>query len=78
MDALIEKLKSSEHGFKHIIETSDFILKDTSIGHLEFGTKLMDDGAYHIRMLTAYLFGQLSAKLKLLTITVNLLAMRNH
>ncbi|WP_426474190.1 DNA alkylation repair protein [Chryseobacterium balustinum] len=62
MDALIEKLKSIEHGFKHIIEAGDLILKDTSINHLEFGTKLLDCDAYQIRMLATYLFGQLSVK----------------
>jgi 3-methyladenine DNA glycosylase AlkD len=60
MDTVIEKLKSIEHGFKHIIEAGDLILKDTSIDHLEFGTKLLDDDAYQIRMLATYLFGQLS------------------
>lgn len=62
MDALIEKLKSIEHGFKHIIEAGDLILKNTSISHLEFGTKLLEDDAYQIRMLATYLFGQLSVK----------------
>lgn len=60
MKALIEKLKSIEHGFKHIIEAGDLILKDISLNHLEFATKLLDDDAYQIRMLATYLFGQLS------------------
>lgn len=64
MDALIEKLKSIEHGFKHIIEAGDLILKDISINHFEFGTKLLEDDAYQIRMLATYLFGQLSVKNK--------------
>ena len=54
------KLKRIEHGFKHIIEAGDLILKDTSIAHLEFGIKLLDDDAYQIRMSATYLFGQLS------------------
>lgn len=62
MDAIIEKLKSIEHGFKHIIETGNLILKDISINHLEFATKLLDDDAYQIRMLAAYLLGQLSVE----------------
>ncbi|MDH6252417.1 3-methyladenine DNA glycosylase AlkD [Chryseobacterium sp. H1D6B] len=62
MDAIIEKLKSIEHGFKHIIEAGDYILKDTSIGHLEFATKLLDDNAYQIRMLATYILGQLSVE----------------
>ncbi|QQD12659.1 DNA alkylation repair protein [Sphingobacterium sp. UDSM-2020] len=62
MDAIIEKLKSIEHGFKHIIETGNLILKDISIDHLEFATKLLDDDAYQIRMLAAYLLGQLSVE----------------
>jgi len=61
MDALIEKLKNIEHGFKHIIEAGDYILKDTSIDHFELATKLLDDEAYQIRMLSTYLLGQLSA-----------------
>ena len=60
MKALIEKLKSIEHGFKHIIEAGDLILKDISLNHFEFATKLLDDDAYQIRMLATYLFGQLS------------------
>lgn len=62
MDRLIEKLKNIEHGFKHIIEAGNLILKDTSINHLVFATKLLDDDAYQIRMLATYLFGQLSVK----------------
>lgn len=60
MDANIEKLKSIEHGFKHIIEAGDLILKDISINHMEFAKKLLDDDAYQIRMLATYLVGQLS------------------
>lgn len=56
MDAIIEKLKSIEHGFKHIIEAGDYILKDTSIDHLEFATRLLDDDAYQIRMLATFPF----------------------
>lgn len=62
MDALIEKLKSIKHGFKHIIEAGDLILQDPSIDHLEFGTNLLEYDAYQIRMLATYLFGQLSVK----------------
>lgn len=64
MDAIIEKLKGIEHGFKHIIEAGDLILKDISIDHFELGTKLLEDDAYQIRMLATYLFGQLSVKIK--------------
>lgn len=62
MDALIEKLKSIEHSFKHIIEAGDYILSDTSIDHFEFSTKLLDDDAYQMRMLATYVLGQLSVE----------------
>lgn len=60
MDILLEKIKSIEHGFKHIIEAGDIILKDSSIKHLEFAEELLDDEAYQIRMLATYLLGELS------------------
>ena len=60
MDILLEKIKSIEHGFKHIIEAGDIILKDASINQLKFAEELLDDEAYQIRMLATYLLGELS------------------
>lgn len=59
MNALIDKIKNIEHGFKHIIEAGDMILKNASID-FEFATELLDDEAYQVRMLANYLFSQLS------------------
>jgi len=64
MDILLEKIKSIEHGFKHIIEAGDIILKDSSINHLKFAEELLDDDAYQVRMLATYLLGQLSVENK--------------
>lgn len=59
---LLEKIKSIEHGFKHIIEAGDNILKDSSINHLKFAIEQLDDNAYQIRMLGTYILGQLSVE----------------
>ena len=64
MDILLEKIRSIEHGFKHIIEAGDIILKDSSINHLKFAEELLDDDAYQVRMLATYLLGQLSVENK--------------
>ena len=61
MNALIDKIKNIEHGFKHIIEAGDTILKNASID-FEFATELLDDEAYQVRMLANYLFSQLSVE----------------
>ncbi|KFE97524.1 hypothetical protein IX39_19795 [Chryseobacterium formosense] len=59
---LLEKIKRIEHGFKHIIEAGDIILKDSSINHLKFAIEQLDDNAYQIRMLGTYILGQLSVE----------------
>jgi len=59
---LLEKIKSIEHGFKHIIEAGDIILKDSSINHLKSAIEQLDDNAYQIRMLGTYILGQLSGE----------------
>lgn len=59
---LLEKIKSIEHGFKHIIEAGDNILKDSSINHLKFAIEQLDDNTYQIRMLGTYILGQLSGE----------------
>ena len=62
MKELIEKLKSTEHGFRHIIEAGDLILKNTSLNHQEFAVQILNDKAYQIRMLATYLLGHLSVE----------------
>ncbi len=62
MKELIEKLKSTEHGFRHIIEAGDFILKDASLNHQEFAVQIINDKSYQIRMLATYLLGRLSVE----------------
>ena len=60
MKQLIAKLKSSEHGFKHIIEAGDKILSDKKVNHFDISTELLNDESYQARMLATYILGQLS------------------
>ncbi len=74
MKQLINELKKTEHGFKHIIEAGDKLLKDTSLYPLDIATELLTDDSYQARMLATYLLGQLStankAALQLLKVHV--------
>jgi len=60
MKAIIDHIKSIEHGFKHIIEAGDTILKDKTQNHLDLAVSFLDDDSYQVRMLATYLLGQLS------------------
>lgn len=62
MDAIIEKIKKIEHGFKHIMEAGDTILKDMSIDHFEYASNILGDESYQVRMLATYLLGHLSVE----------------
>jgi 3-methyladenine DNA glycosylase AlkD len=57
---IIEKLKQTEHGFKHIIEAGDLLLKDQKLDHFNFAGHLLDDESYQARMLGTYLLGELA------------------
>ena len=43
---LIAKLKSIEHGFKHIIEAGNKILSDKKVNHFDISTELLKDESY--------------------------------
>jgi 3-methyladenine DNA glycosylase AlkD len=60
MKKLIEDIKRTEHGFKHIIEAGDSILAGRSQNFYTLATQLFEDDAYQVRMLATYLLGQLS------------------
>ncbi len=60
MNKLIEKIRQTEHGFKHIIETGNLILGDKTQNHFDLANAFLVDDSYQIRMLAVYLFGQLS------------------
>jgi 3-methyladenine DNA glycosylase AlkC len=64
MKELINELRKTEHGFKHIIEAGDKLLQDKSQDHLDIATELLTDESYQARMLATYLLGQLSTKHK--------------
>lgn len=60
MKELIAHIKTIEHGFRHIIEAGDSILKDQTQDHLELATRFLEDESYQVRMLATYMLGQLS------------------
>lgn len=64
MNELLETLKNIEHGFKPIIEAGNIIMDDISIDHLEYAESLLGDDSCQVRMLAAYLLGQLSVENK--------------
>lgn len=61
MKVLIERLKQIEHGFKHIEEAGDELLKDPALNHFDVAVSLLDEESYQGRMLGTHLLGQLSA-----------------
>lgn len=60
MKEIIAHIKTIEHGFKHIIEAGDSILKDEMLDHFALSVKFLDDESYQVRMLATYMLGQLS------------------
>lgn len=64
MNELLENIKNIEHGFKHIIEAGNIIMKDLSIDHLEYAKSLLGDESYQVRMLVTHLLGKLSVENK--------------
>jgi len=60
MKNLIDDIKKTEHGFKHIVEAGDSILADRTQKHFYLATIFFTDKAYQVRMLATYLLGQLS------------------
>ena len=62
MKELIDNIKNIEHGFKHIIEAGDFILKDKSINHYTIASDFLNDSSYQVRMLGTHILGKLSTE----------------
>lgn len=60
MKEIIAHIKTIEHGFKHIIEAGDSILKDQTQDHWALSINFLDDESYQVRMLATYMLGQLS------------------
>ena len=61
MKEIIAHIKTIEHGFKHIIEAGDSILKDQTQNHFALSVKFLEDESYQVRMLATYMLGQLSS-----------------
>lgn len=59
-ETIIDRIRQTEHGFKHIIEAGDQILTDQDLQHVNLAIQYLADGSYQVRMLAAYLLGQLS------------------
>lgn len=60
MKEIIAHIKTIEHGFKHIIEAGNSILKDQTQDHFALSIHFLDDESYQVRMLATYMLGQLS------------------
>lgn len=59
-EKIIHRIIQIEHGFKHILEAGDQILADRNINHIDLAIQYLADDRYQVRMLAAYLLGQLS------------------
>ncbi|HWV68449.1 DNA alkylation repair protein [Chitinophaga sp.] len=60
LSALIAAIKKVEHGFKHILEAGDQLMKDERHDPLETAIKLTTGESYQERMLGAWMLGLLS------------------
>jgi 3-methyladenine DNA glycosylase AlkC len=60
----IDRLKNTEHGFKHIIEAGDIVMGDASLDHFAEAKELLEHESYQAEMLGTYIMGQLSPKNK--------------
>ncbi|WP_294214456.1 HEAT repeat domain-containing protein [uncultured Chryseobacterium sp.] len=59
-ETIIDRIRQTEHGFKHIIETGDKILTNQDIQHVDLAIQYLADDSYQVRMLAVYLLGKLS------------------
>lgn len=57
---IIEELEKTEHGFKHIQEAGDDLMRDKSLDHFKTAMELLDEESYQARMLGTHLLGLLS------------------
>lgn len=62
MEHLIQKLKTIEHGFSHILDAGNAILADRSLKHLHLATTFLEDDSYQLRMLAVHMLGQLAPR----------------
>jgi len=62
MKQLLDRLKQTEHGFKHIVEAGNQLLEDKNLSHFNMATTFLQDKSYQVRMLGTYLLGQLSVQ----------------
>lgn len=61
MNEILENIVKIEHGFKHIIEAGNLLLKNDGIDHLLMAKRFMEtDQVYQIRMLGVYMLGEIS------------------
>jgi hypothetical protein len=60
LSSLIAAIKKVEHGFKHILEAGDQLMKDERHDPLETAIKLTTGESYQERMLGAWMLGLLS------------------
>ena len=74
LNNILTEITQIEHGFKHIIEAADQLLKDNDLNHFETAKTLIKHERYQCRMLGTYLLGILSfensSALKILKDTV--------
>ncbi|WP_294270749.1 HEAT repeat domain-containing protein [uncultured Chryseobacterium sp.] len=59
-ETIIDRIRQTEHGFKHIIEAGDKILTNQDIQHVDLAIQYLADDSYQVRMLAVYLLGKLS------------------
>lgn len=61
MNEILENIVKIEHGFKHIIEAGNLLLKNDGIDHLLMAKRFIEtDQVYQIRMLGVYMLGEIS------------------
>ncbi len=61
---IIDELKKTEHGFNHIVEVGDVLVKDKSIDHYMLAVSLLNDESYQGRMPATYILGLLALESK--------------
>jgi hypothetical protein len=56
---LLNQIKKIEHGFKHIIEAGDKILRSQNVKHFNVAMQFLSDESYQVRMLGTSILEQL-------------------
>ncbi|NLR80926.1 DNA alkylation repair protein [Chitinophaga eiseniae] len=60
LSSIIAQLKKVEHGFKHIMEAGDELMKNQQTNHFNLAVALLSGESYQERMLGTYLLGLLA------------------